>query len=194
MLTIGITDSGMSNWKDVAEIVQGFAIALAALLGAAWTIYLFLRHREKEPRTTIEHDVDITRLGEDHILVRLEVVIRNIGKVEIKIDNGKATIQQLDPCDALSNLLDQKGERYPEREWPELDVRAKENWQLEIEPGESEYLHFDFVIPAYVKKVILDSYFTNEKKKGKDIPIGWGKNSTHLLTGIDDDSHPTATN
>ena len=159
----------MSGWKDVAEVLQGFAVALAAILGAAWTMYLFHRHREKEPRSTIEHNVDITRLSEDKILVRLEVVIQNIGKVETKIVTGKATIQQLDPCDTLPELLDHQAERYPEREWPELDARAKDNWQLEIEPGESEYLHFDFVIPGYVRKVILDSHFTNEKKKSKEI-------------------------
>jgi hypothetical protein len=111
------------------------------------------------------------------------VTIRNLGKVMIRIEDGKARAQQIWPSDNrdMEHLCRHVGENYPELEWQELDVKKRENWDIEIEPSESEEVHFDFVVSSNVQTICIYSSFTNQSKPGREKPIGWNRTTVHDL-------------
>jgi hypothetical protein len=68
-----------------------------------------------------------------------------------------------------------------EYQWPEIDSKES-SWvekQFEIEPGESDSIHYDFIINANLQTVQLYSYCKNEKKLDRD--IGWSHTTFYDL-------------
>ena len=66
-----------------------------------------------------------------------------------------------------------------EVKWPllgEVDLRG-EKPGYEIEPSESDELHFDFVISSEVNTVVVYSYLKNVTKQGRE--IGWNTTSVY---------------
>ena len=174
----------LQAWKDVAEIVQGFGVGVAALLGIIWSRFLWGRHREGYPWAKITHRIGTIPIG-DHTVVRLTVEIQNVGKVLMQIDKGHARVQQLLPCtdEQLRKLRDGENEakNKPELDWFQLGEKERLDWKVEVEPGESEELYFDFVLPPGVERIALYSHFENRSKHGRD-ELGWSKTTTHELT------------
>jgi hypothetical protein len=65
--------------------------------------------------------------------------------------------------------------------WPCL-VDRECNWSKEcreVEPGEIDEFHFDFVIPAHVQLVEIYSYIRNVKKQDRE--IGWNTTTVYSL-------------
>lgn len=169
----------MVTCKNIAEIVQGLAVGLAAVLGALWSIYLVLRHRETHPRLEIEHSVVVVRVDDQRILLRLDVILTNVGKVLVRIGAGSARLQRIAPCDEeeIAHVEKDGGTNYPERDWPEETTRGRSDWETEIEPGETEQLCFDFLLPQTIEAVSLYSEFADKEERR----LRWNKTTVHLL-------------
>jgi hypothetical protein len=54
--------------------------------------------------------------------------------------------------------------------WPTLGLKESMN-ACEIEPGEADEFHFDFVVSSEVEVVEICTYFKNEAKRVRN--IGW---------------------
>lgn len=175
----------IETWKVVADLAQGFGVLGAAGLGGLWTRHLYLRQRENYPRASIEHELDVTDVGHGKVALRLAVTIRNRGKVLIEIERGLSRVQQFLPCDPkVISVLQEKSEKtYPKLNWILLGEKTREEWNIEIEPGDEEEVHFDFLIDSSVQKVSLYSHFDNRAKPNRLRPIGWNKTTMHCLRG-----------
>lgn len=170
----------MQIFKDLAEIAQGFGVLLAAFIGGAWTFFLWRAHGEKNARLEVAHDVNITRLPDARIFVRLALSMKNIGKVPVNLDKGFVSAQQILPNENtfLTELAAKPGGQYPKFEWEEIGRRSKDNWGIVIEAGEPEITYFDFLFPKELEKFSLYSHFTDQPDSEKDVS-GWTLTTMH---------------
>ena len=69
--------------------------------------------------------------------------------------------------------LDEEGLEYL---WPLAVDQKEKEWSKgsrELEPGESDQVHFDFLLGRDVETIIVYSYFRNAKKFGRKEELGW---------------------
>ncbi len=69
-----------------------------------------------------------------------------------------------------------------EIQWPRVGDAHEVTWEqgkFEIEPGESDQVLFDFVVPAEVETLNVYTYFKNESKEGRE--IGWSLTTVYDL-------------
>ena len=109
----------------------------------------------------------------------------NSGSTLLTPEYAEVRVQQVIPVPQEIDALAQKGVDpvevgETEYSWPML-VDRKWSWpagELEIEPGESDALHADFVIKASVRTVKVYAFVGNPQKK--DEGLGW--TATRLLS------------
>jgi hypothetical protein len=176
------------SFKDMAETVQAVATTVALFVGGAWTYTLFVRKRQRFPRATTEHSLEIKKLSSDLLLVHLAVRVKNLGEVLLQLSDSDVQLRQLMPLQAeleralikkISAGQDSVAEGESEVDWPGLGHRECD-WKdqpKEIEPGEDDEFHYDFVISSSVQVFSAYSYFTNVSKKARE--IGWNRTTLH---------------
>ena len=179
--------------------------SIAIVLGGIWAVYHFCRQRLRYPRAKLEHRVTHWPINEiNKRLFRVSLFIENQSEVLMRLDSGFCRLQQVDPCntDDLTNpkLRDQM-EMHGETELPwRTIVKVKLDWHSspesvpalqptlfsrhggrEIEPGESDELHFDFLIEPYVSRVLVYTYLHNKSKRTRKGGIGWNLTTIHII-------------
>ncbi len=157
--------------KDVITSI-GFIVA------GSWTYLLFVRQRQRFPRAELAHKVAYVHVTDRQALVHVTVAVKNLGSVLIRLRQGYVQIQQVKPLPVdISNTLvaegDPVGEGCTEVPWPLLGRRdcTWDSAPQEIEPGESEEFHFDFLIASEVQTIETYSYLRNMVKYDRE--IGW---------------------
>jgi hypothetical protein len=171
----------------IVQLVQcctSCATPIALLIGGIWTYSLFVQHRQKYPRARIEHQVTLKRIANDKILFHAAVQIENIGDVLIELASGQLRLLQVLPLiskinDTIAQDKDPVEGENPEIDWYELCSRPIRLTKktCEIEPGEKELFHCDFVISDKIHSVQLYSYFRNEQKRSRE--LGWNYQTLH---------------
>lgn len=148
-------------------------------------------------RAGVEHSLEHRRL-DDATLLRVTLRIENTGRVLLQLVDARTDVYRVLPLDddardrlARDALLDAESHEAQwtcvdshERRWPAGDV--------EIEPGESDELGFDFLVPSDVTVVSVYSYVSNANKRNR--PIGWGKTTTYDMSSPAGDLRSGAAN
>ncbi len=173
----------MSVHKDISEIVKNYSTFAAVIIGGLWTYAAFARRREKYPRAKVSHRILHRKIDDGRVFLKVVVVIQNIGEVMISLDRRFVRVQKMIPwpTEAMKPVdvqPDNTRNDHAEVEWPllgEVDISGEEPGH-EIEPGESEELHFDFVVPSETNTVVVYSYLKNVTKRKRE--IGWNTTST----------------
>jgi hypothetical protein len=179
----------LESWKSVAEIFQATVTGGALIAAGIWTYQLFVRKREAAQRAKVSHEISSLVLVGPHRLVHVAATVENTGQTLIRLHDGFIRIQRVLPLsDAehakLAEGLDlvPNGER--EVPWPLINERLY-NWnagEAEIEPGETEVLHADFVIDGAVEAVFIYTYVRNVAKP--DRHIGWCRTTPYTLAPL----------
>ncbi len=173
--------------SDLASIIESALTAFAIVVGGFWTYFLFVQHRQRLPSANIEHALEVVKLPADKTLVHLAATVANTGKVLVSIEMARTRIQQIAPV-ADHILFDIKSGKDPVLEhqqevpWPMIGESREWNYnrgQAEIEPGEKEVLHSEFVIPSSVTCIVAYTYVKNHAKRRRD--IGWSRTSIFKL-------------
>lgn len=166
-----------SNYSDLAGAIQAIAGTLALILGGLWTWQLFVRHRQRFPRAKVSHTVEHRALIPGRVLLHVTVELENTGDVLLRPVGYLLRVQQvlplhpkLAPLAAESAALSEADTEFP---WPTLGERRKrlEGGTLELEPGESDRIYCDVVIPDRIQTVEVYSHFDNGTKPKRR--IGW---------------------
>lgn len=171
-------------WKDFSAIIQALFTSIGILIGGIWTYLLFVRQRLHFPKVnTVLSVTDVLLLGGNR-LVHAEVKIDNVGSVILCSNYAELRIRQVVPVSKEINAIieddkDPVQENMTEVVWPMLFNRE---WKwgskcFEIEPGESDCLHADYVIPGYIKVVEFYGFIANAKKKRHG--LGWTITQLH---------------
>jgi hypothetical protein len=170
--------------KTLAETGQAIATIVALIVGGAWTYILFVRKRQRFPRARVEHAVAIKPMSSKSLLVHLSVRIQNIGEVLLELVDSDIRLYQLVPVEGeIAEKIDKGEDPVPKGEseidWPPLGQRECD-WKqspIEIEPGEYDEFHYDFVIASSVATFSAYSHFRNVVKKRRK--IGWNWTTIH---------------
>ena len=173
---------------SLLRAIQSIFTVIAIVVGGLWTYVLFIKRRQKYPRANITQRVQRYLLSDKKLLLRVSVQVSNNGEILLPITSGFCRVQQMIPCtDDFCHSLeysDDSGEQYKtELDWPLIDERKLmfKKGELEIEPGERDELHFEFVLDTDVKAVVVYTYLENAKKKQQG--IGWHVTSVCDLCG-----------
>lgn len=172
------------HWSHVASIVSGLVSSAALIAAAVW----FWRRRQTRPRAEVTDVVSVDRLPDGQLLVHVELRVKNIGEVLLELAEVRSRLLQVLPfTDTFRLALDAPSSRAPEQrtEFPWIEVT---NWSLRyssdghpvvIEPGETDEIHFDAVIPGDITRLQVHSYVDNVIVKGRS--VGWRRTSLHNI-------------
>lgn len=171
----------LDQFKKVIEIVASCLTLIAIIVGATWTYWLFVRTRQKYPSVTLTQRVDYRVIAKDKVWLRVAITLQNTSKVLLSLVNARSWVQQVIPVDGdmLAKILkgeEPLGEEGLEYLWPLAVDKKEKEWSKgshEIEPGESDQVHFDFLLGPDVETIIVYSYFRNAKKFGRKKELGW---------------------
>lgn len=138
--------------------VGGIANFVTVVIGVAWTYVLFRWRRLRYPRLNVQHEIDHWPAN-GRFLLHVAVDTKSVGEVILPLESMLVRVQQLMPLrpdvvEAMAADMDPVGENESEVLWPEIACRRCDRTAepREIEPGEVEEHHCDFVIPAHVEK------------------------------------------
>jgi hypothetical protein len=179
----------LDHIKKLLEIAASSLTLLAVIVGAFWTYWLFIRTRQRNPSANLAHQVEHRGLTDDRVWVRVSVTVQNVSKVLLTLVEATCWVQQVKPADEeiLAEIakakepLDEEGLEY---KWPLAAGAKKKTWpngDRQIEPGESDQVHFDFNVGSEVETIIVYSYFENAKMRTRKSELGWRMTSVHDL-------------
>ena len=153
--------------KSVSTVKDLLAIA-AIVIGALWTVRVYVMSRSEREALNVDQSVITLLLPDGRYLLRVIVTLRNIGKVKVEVTNWRLRADLLLPLVAslpASKVIADKS-AFSERaaEWMPL-TKAEEGtfsgqeFQITLEPGESELQIGNLVIPKWVEIVQVYSHF-----------------------------------
>jgi hypothetical protein len=175
--------------RDASEVLEALLTSAAIVVGGVWTYALFVRQRLRFPRADLELASQSYPMPARKQLVHVALRITNTGSVLLRPDYAELRLRQVLPVpEELSELpsdVDPVPAGRAELEWPML-VGREWQWgdgELEIEPGETDTLHADFVVEAEVRVMQLYAYVRNPSKRKQG--LGWSITRMDVLAGLD---------
>ena len=173
-----LLNKDMEFWKDFSSVIESFTMSIGVFIAGVWTYLLFVRQRLNYPKVNIDLSVENILLPGSFRLIHVSVSINNVGSVILHSNCAELRIRQVAPVpDEIKTIIndgkDPVVEGKTEIAWPMLHGRE---WQwekgsFEIEPGESDSLHADFIINDNIESVEFYFFISNSKKKRVD--LGW---------------------
>lgn len=167
----------MDQWKGIVDLAGELIKSVAIILGGFWTYRLFVRQRLGVPRVNIELATYAFSLPDDVRVIHAAVEIVNVGSVILRSKYAELRLRQVVP--APESVIDSAVQGYDpvnptrtEVEWP-LIAGREWNWKapLEIEPGERDSLHADFIIDTVVQVAEFYFFLSNPSKRRRG--LGW---------------------
>lgn len=173
----------LTAWKDpLAAISSAFTIA-AIIVGAILSRRLLKKQRPDYPRADVNQTVQHRPLCDGLVILRVTATIINKGEVVIKVDTAFTRLLLLLPCDEalLAELRNGTHKRVgggSRINWGLLEkVTSIHNEPRIVEPGETDEIHFDFLVPQSVDSVIA---FTNIRNGSTDLV--WERSTIYDIT------------
>jgi len=191
----------LNDWKTVADILQVIVTVGAVGLGGFWTYRAFVRTRQRFPRANVSQKLSHWPIDDTSFLVRVTVVVENVGDVLLSPARGFARVQQIKPwptdfLDAVRQGNSPVLENETEVLWPQLCERSFhfENRRHEIEPHEADEFHFDFVVPRDAELLAVYTHIENAAKQSRFKKwfglsvrtIGWNTTTVYALSKPED--------
>jgi len=169
------------------EKVESLAKILALVIGAAWAVWNFNWRRARAPKVHLEHEFYTRPLGDSVRLVTVTLAIHNRGNGLFACERGETRLHQVFPLrlppeilTALkSGAVTRAGAPIHEGETvvPWHPFQTHKFRHVEVEPGESDCIAFDFVVPSDVETVRAYTFIANRSKQKQN--IGWKLYSMH---------------
>jgi hypothetical protein len=170
----------LGNNKNTFSAMESIAKSVALIVAGWWTWQTYVRKRVRFPGAKVEHLINHWEDAE-HRFLRVTLRMTNTGNVMIPITEGFTWIQQMTPLpEPLHGTILAGGNplqaHTTEFGWTLIGERQLQDEGIyEIEPGETDEFHFDFMIPKSVLRVLIYSHLQNQKKRGLfgGKEIGW---------------------
>jgi len=175
-----------SRSKRILDNLQAVATIGAIIAGGVWTYLLFVQQRQRFPHIKLEHQIMHVPLPEHRMLLVLDVTHSNVGAIKIDFSTADIRIYGLKrPLELSGDFIlrfNREGrlpnEIEPTAMWDLLAQQAQ-SWKstLFIEPGESDQLHYEFVLSEDDGPLLVYTYFRNLAIEGRD--AGWSLRSIY---------------
>jgi hypothetical protein len=172
--------------KDILANLQAVATIGAIIVGGVWTYLLFVQQRQRFPHLKMEHKITHVPLPEHRILLLLDVTHSNVGTIKLDFSTADIRIYGLrHPPDLSGNTIDLlnkgglPGNIEPTAMWTLLAQQPQNlnSDQLFIEPGESDQLHYEFVLSDDVGPLLIYTYYRNPGVQDRN--AGWSLRSIY---------------
>lgn len=182
---------------ELLAAIANLSSVLAVIGGGIWAFYTFKRTRREYPRANLSHRVIRKKISDEEVLVRVTLSIVNEGEGLLKFDNGFLRVSRMRPWPpSFQKAVEEwrtsrKEESYLAEgrtvvAWPEMSKRhlplRETAW--EIEPGEQDEFHFDFVFDSRYETLLIYTHIGNHRKQKQR--IGWNLTTEHELWEEDD--------
>jgi hypothetical protein len=192
--------------KDIGAKLQAIQAAMtigAILVGGLWAYMLFIKQRQQYAHLKVEHHVTHVLLPKHRILLMVDVDHSNVGSVKVSLTSADIKVYALRQQTLTAEAIAQVNEGRFEADQPDplWDIQAerKTTWEPErnalseifgnfgktrknpdervVEPGESDQLHYEFILSDDAWPLLIYSYFENPTIK--DQKIGWATRSLY---------------
>jgi len=174
----------LAHYKDGLSAFETICKIAALIVGAVWAWKGFIRNRLRFPSATLEHMIT-SWTDEDRTFLRIKVRITNTGNVLIKLSKGKTWLEKLTPLPSKVRTAVRAGTPIQQGKheigWSLIqkhELTASDH--IQIEPKESDELHFDFVIDKRISRILVYTHLENEAK-GLRRKIGWNLTSIYAI-------------
>ena len=121
------------------------------------------------------------------MLLHVCVTVTNTGDVILRLISCLTRVQQILPLEGdlldLINAGQDPVKKGTEVLWPEIKS-IESSCKMEIEPGESDEIHYDFILNDEVRLIEIYSYFKNIKKRWRSRNIGWNLTTIYDLKNL----------
>ncbi len=87
-------------FQNLIQNIESVLTIAAILIGGIWTYILFIKNREKYPKADLSQIIQKIDL-DDELLIRLTIVIKNVGRVKLPIKSGEVRLQHIKPSNSL---------------------------------------------------------------------------------------------
>ncbi len=168
--------------KDRVNSAQSLITILAIFVGGFWTYQLFVQQRQSHPRLKIEYRIQHWKISDEQVLLSVDEILTNAGPVMVELRGGTIRVIQVMPLPrAVAGKLNPSQNKpaharaessiYDPKTWDVL-VESPKKWEpgiVVIEPGESEIIPNEFIIPATVRVVAVFSFLSNPENSA----LGW---------------------
>jgi len=158
-------DTNISRFKEIADIAQVAVTVAAVVVGGIWSYWLFVQNRQKYPRAGITHRIMHKHAGNGKLLLHVGVTISNLGDVLLSLVALETRVQQVLPLpdevlEAIGKGQNPVTEGETEVAWPLIDSQKLEleRGECEVEPGESQEIHHDFIFDADAEVIEVYTY------------------------------------
>jgi len=162
------------QWKDIVATLQSVFTVAAIIVGGVWTFFLFIHNRLDRPRLQITQRISHIPISNDRNLLLVDEILSNPSSVLLDLKNGGVRVVQIAPLPAAARIKVATNQHLVDSDknkagnvWRIIEERHHV-WdvknQLEIEPGETDQLHDEFVLPANIRAVNVISYIYNPKE------------------------------
>ena len=164
------TTSRLNKAKNWASFIQSI-VTIFAIMAAGWWFFFSGEH---SPKANIVHEVVHRKITDKWTWLHISTLINNVGKTSLDINSGIIRVQQILPLDPKISEKIKHNQSPIDQEamivlWPRIGDPYKPKINLKIEPGESDTVKCEFIIPSYIQTVKIYSYFA----KSQDSGIGW---------------------
>ncbi len=166
----------IKTFVAMGELISPIAI----IVGAIWGYAKYFRQRLKYPHADIDLLLDHVLVNTDKRLVHVGIHIINKGHTLLSPTYAELRMRQVIPIpDGFECIIENGTDPVPdgktEIEWPMVVHREWDlkKIKLEIEPGESDTLHADFIIDNKITTIQLYSFVRNPVKEKPN--LGWTK-------------------
>ena len=165
--------------KESSQGIIAAGSLTTVLLAGLYTAWKFNLFRESKPHLTITQSLYKRRNSTGHYLVTIKTNLHNSSRVMVRIPKTWCRLQQTAPITkAEVERIYQEATKedpstpYPEYPWYFLAQEEMEwaNGGLEIEPGQTRELTFQFIINEKVNALAITTAFLRDnepKKKAK---------------------------
>jgi hypothetical protein len=117
---------------STAETVQSIVTSVAIVAGGAWAYFRYVYNRERNPRATLEIDVDLLGVQRDQWIVEVNAVVHNQGSVRHRVDDPRLEIRYLVADDRIT---DGDESVWSQTSFPNSIGRRSLPWGGYIDPG-----------------------------------------------------------
>jgi hypothetical protein len=175
----------LAGYKDGLSALETICKIAALIIGGIWAWKGFIRNRLRFPSATLEHMIT-SWTDENKTFLHVTVRISNTGNILIKLAKGKTWIEKLTPLPSkvkdsvrTGNMPIQTGKH--EINWSLIAKHElMSSDRIEIEPKETDELHFDFVIDKKIMRALIYTHLENQTK-GLRKKIGWNLSSIYAI-------------
>ena len=188
------------NAEPVAKTFNLLVTTTVIVAGAYIGYRKFFLFRENKSQLTVSLTVSSRIINDGNVHIGAIAKAKNTGKVNVNVDKIDWELAAIAPYDnsALQEIQKEydsftRQERNDENTlvedvefpWHGIQSYSIERWGMNVEPGETEELTFDFIAPAEVKSVVVSLFIINQESEQDEEQVGWYRREFHDISNLD---------